>query len=174
VPGSVVLSGGLDLSAAGRGHKVYSRAVGLRHDELSIANGSLWRSDQPWTTATKFTLIRSHVPMRIVMVRHLTATTRHGWTVACPPALCSQMGSVPAVCRGGWRDAWSFHWSFHQAPKRITEPYWLDGTPDLSSEDETLRHGMDGRGSTSNPALGGSVAEQQHALEGQPQPSACV
>jgi hypothetical protein len=32
----------------------------------------------------------------------------------------------------------------------MTEPYRLDGTPDLTSEGGTLRHAMDGGGSTSN------------------------
>ena len=52
---------------------------------------------------------------------------------------------------------WSFPWSFRQAQHRTTGPHRLDQAPDLTSENGTLRDGMDGRGSTSNPATGGLV-----------------
>jgi hypothetical protein len=41
----------------------------------------------------------------------------------------------------------SFRWAQHE----MTGPYHLDGLPELTSEDGTLRAGVDGRGSTSNP-----------------------
>jgi hypothetical protein len=45
----------------------------------------------------------------------------------------------------------SFRWSFRQAPHHITGLYRLDDAPDLTYEDGTLRDGVDGCGSTSNP-----------------------
>jgi hypothetical protein len=42
-------------------------------------------------------------------------------------------------------------WSFRHAPQRMTEPYRLDGPPDLSTENSTVRDEMDGREPTSNP-----------------------
>ena len=48
----------------------------------------------------------------------------------------------------------SFRWSFRQVSLPTTSPYQLDTQPDLTSENGTLQHGMDGGGSTSNPRVG--------------------
>ena len=49
------------------------------------------------------------------------------------------------------RRRWSFRRSFPQVPLRVTGPHYLDGVPDLTSEDGTLRDGVDGCRLTSNP-----------------------
>ena len=41
----------------------------------------------------------------------------------------------------------------HQAQHRMTGRVHLDAAPDLTCEDGTLRHGVDGCGSTSNPPV---------------------
>ena len=48
-------------------------------------------------------------------------------------------------------EAWSFRWSFRQAQHHMTGPCRLDYPSDLTCEDATLRDGVDGCGSTSNP-----------------------
>jgi hypothetical protein len=45
----------------------------------------------------------------------------------------------------------SFRWSFRHVLLPTTSPYHLDGVSDMTSENSTLQHGTDGRGSTSNP-----------------------
>ena len=46
---------------------------------------------------------------------------------------------------------WSFSWSFRHMRQPAMGLYQLDGLPDLTSKDDTMRDDMDGRGSTSNP-----------------------
>ena len=46
---------------------------------------------------------------------------------------------------------WSFSWSFRHMRQTAMGLYQLDGLPDLTSKDDTMRDDMDGRGSTSNP-----------------------
>ena len=65
------------------------------------------------------------------------------------PIGCSVLSA--AINGRGLATAQSFHWSFRQAQHHMAGPYHLDGRPDLNSENGTLRHGVDRRGSTSNP-----------------------
>jgi hypothetical protein len=50
----------------------------------------------------------------------------------------------------------------------MTGPYYLDGLPDLTSENGTLRDGMDGRGSTRRPwtveTLAGFMEDERQRL----------
>src|SRR5215204_7529102 len=62
---------------------------------------------------------------------------------------------------------WSFPWSFRHTSHGRTGPYQLDGATDLTSEDDTLRDGMDGCGSTSNPYGAGSSPARGTRLPGQ-------
>jgi hypothetical protein len=62
---------------------------------------------------------------------------------------------------------WSFPWSFRHTSHGRTGPYQLDGASDLTSEDDTLRDGMDGCGSTSNPYGAGSSPARGTRLPGQ-------
>jgi hypothetical protein len=79
---------------------------------------------------------------------------RRGDLGRCLPPRRVQAGDPRRKLRRGLAEPWSFRWSFRQARHHITGPYLLDGAPDLSSEDGIQRDGVDGGGSTSNPALG--------------------
>jgi hypothetical protein len=76
---------------------------------------------------------------------HLAHRPRPGISAAG----CPSSGGPTKTGPRKWRR--SFPWSFRHTRPWTTRPHQLDGPPDVTSENGTLRDGLDGGGSTSNP-----------------------
>ena len=115
-----------------------------------------------WLERRNNDLIASHHPLRQTLMAQTGQTipngtppcgTRPGGAPTPLPLGCFRLSERPqrSSFASGRPRARSFRWSFRHTLRRVTGPHQLDVSPDLSSTDTTKQHGMDGRGSTSNP-----------------------